>query len=172
MLGKHSKFDVLNYCLIINQIKMTLVATKKRNGRLFPKIMDDFFNTDRFLLDLNGSFPDLNFQNVLPEANIVESKKEYQIDIAAPGLDKKDFNIEIKNGMLTISAEKKEETKTEDKNYLSREFSYSSLYRSFVLPENLLADKIDAKYENGVLQLKLPKSEVSIAEPVKYIKVN
>ena len=56
---------------------MTLVATKKRNGRLLPKIMDDFFNNDRFLLDLNGSFPDLNFQNVLPEANIVENKKEY-----------------------------------------------------------------------------------------------
>ena len=151
---------------------MTLVATKKRNGRLLPKIMDDFFNNDRFLLDLNGSFPDLNFQNVLPEANIVENKKEYQIELAVPGLDKKDFNIEMKNGMLTISAEKEEETKSEDKNYLSREFSYSSLYRSFVLPDNLLADKIDAKYENGVLKLKLPKSEVSIAEPVKHIKVN
>jgi HSP20 family protein len=151
---------------------MTLVATKKRNGRLLPKIMDDFFNNDRFLLDLNGSFPDLNFQNVLPEANIVENKKEYQIELAVPGLDKKDFNIEMKNGMLTISAEKEEETKSEDKNYLSREFSYSSLYRSFVLPDNLLADKIDAKYENGVLKLKLPKSEVSVAEPVKHIKVN
>ena len=151
---------------------MTLVATKKRNGRLLPKIMDDFFNNDRFLLDLNGSFPDLNFQNVLPEANIVENKKEYQIELAVPGLDKKDFNIEMKNGMLTISAEKEEETKSEDKNYLSREFSYSSLYRSFVLPDNLLADKIDAKYENGVLKLKLPKSEVSVSEPVKHIKVN
>ena len=151
---------------------MTLVATKKRNGRLFPKFMDDFFNNDRFLLDINSAFPEVNFQNVLPDANIVENKKEYQIELAAPGLDKKDFNIEIKNGMLTISAEKEEETKTEDKNYLSREFSYSSLYRSFVLPDNLLADKIDAKYENGVLKLKLPKTEVSITEPVKHIKVN
>lgn len=151
---------------------MTLVATKKRNGRLLPKFMDDFFNNDRFLLDFNGIYPDLNFKNFLPEANIVENKKEYQIELAAPGLDKKDFNIEMKNGMLTISAEKEEETKSEDKNYLSREFSYSSLYRSFVLPDNILADNIDAKYENGVLKLKLPKSEVSIAEPVKHIKVD
>jgi HSP20 family protein len=151
---------------------MTLVATKKRNGRLFPKLMDDFFNNDRFLLDINSTFPDVNFQNFLPEANISENKKEYQIDLAAPGLDKKDFKIEMKNGMLTISAEKEEETKSEEKNYLSREFSYSSLFRSFVLPDNLIADKIDAKYENGVLKLKLPKSETSIAEPVKQIKVN
>lgn len=134
--------------------------------------MDDFFNNDRFLLDFNGAFPEVNFQNVLPEANIVENNKEYQIELAAPGLDKKDFNIEMKNGMLTISAEREEETKSEDKNYLSREFSYSSLYRSFVLPDNVIDEKIDAKYENGVLKLKLPKSEVSIAEPVKHIKVS
>lgn len=151
---------------------MTLVATKKRNGRLLPKFMDDFFNNDRFLFDFNGTYPDLNFKNFLPEANIVETKKEFQIELAAPGLDKKDFNIEMKNGMLTISAEKEEETKNEDKNYLSREFSYSSLYRSFVLPDNILADKIDAKYENGVLKLKLPKSEASMTEPVKHIKIN
>jgi HSP20 family protein len=151
---------------------MTLVATKKRNGRLFPRIMDDFFNNDRFLFDFSSTLPEVNFLNVLPEANIVESQKEYQIELAAPGLDKKDFNIEMKNGMLTISAEKEEETKSEDKNYISREFSYSSLYRSFVLPDNLLMDKIDAKYENGVLKLKLPKSKVSISEPIKQIKVN
>lgn len=151
---------------------MTLVATKKRNGRLFPRIMDDFFNNDRFLLDFSSTLPDVNFLNVLPEANIVETQKEYQIELAAPGLDKKDFNIEMKNGMLTISAEKEEETKSEDKNYISKEFSYSSLYRSFVLPDNLLTEKIDAKYENGVLKLKLPKSEVSVTEPVKHIKVN
>lgn len=151
---------------------MTLVATKKRNGRLFPKLMDDFFNNDRFLLDFNGSFPEMNFQNILPDANIVENKKEYHIELAAPGLDKKDFKIEIKNGILTISAEKEEETKNEDKNYIAREFSYSSILRTFVLPDNLLADKIDAKYENGVLKLKLPKSEVTMTEPVKHIKVN
>ena len=78
----------------------------------------------------------------------------------------------MKNGILTISAEKEEETKSEEKNYISREFSYSSFYRSFVLPDNLLTEKIDAKYENGVLKLKLPKTEVSITEPVKHIKVS
>lgn len=150
---------------------MTLITTKKRNGGLFPTFMDDFFNNDRFLLNFKAGLPVLDFQNTLPDANIVENKNDYQIELAAPGLEKKDFNIEIKNGILTIRAEKEEETKSENKNYLSREFSYSSLYRSFVLPDNLLSEKIDAKYENGVLKLKLPKSEVSVAEPVKHIKV-
>lgn len=153
---------------------MTQLATRTRNGngRVFPKFIDDFFNTDRFLIDIDSSFPNFNFKNILPDANIVENKKEFKIELAAPGLDKKDFKIEMKNGMLTISAEKEEETKTEDENYLSKEFSYSSLYRTFALPDNLIADKIDAKYENGVLKLKLPKSKISIQEPVKQIKVS
>lgn len=153
---------------------MTQLATRTRNGngRSFPKFIDDFFNTDRFLIDFDSSFPNLNFKNILPDANIVENKKEFKIELAAPGLDKKDFKIELKNGILTISAEKEQETKTEDENYLSKEFSYSSIYRTFALPDNLVADKIDAKYENGVLKLKLPKSEVSIQEPVKQIKVS
>ena len=61
---------------------MILVATKKRNEKLTPKFMNDFFNNDRFLLDFNNSFLDANFQNILPEANIVENKKEYQIELA------------------------------------------------------------------------------------------
>jgi HSP20 family protein len=150
---------------------MSLVTTKKRNGRVFPSIMDNFFNNDRFLLDFNGSFPDITFDNLLPDANIVEHKNEFQIELAAPGLDKKDFNIEIKNGILSISAEKEEESKTEDKNYLTKEFSYNSLYRSFTLPDSIKPEKIDAKYENGILKVILPKSEVSISEPSKQIKV-
>lgn len=150
---------------------MSLVTTKKRNGRVFPSLMDNFFNNDRFLLDLNGSFPDITFDNLLPDANIVEHKNEFQIELAAPGLDKKDFNIEIRNGILSISAEKEEESKSEDKNYLTKEFSYNSLYRSFTLPESIKTEKIDAKYENGILKVMLPKSEVSISEPSKQIKV-
>jgi HSP20 family protein len=150
---------------------MSLVTTKKRNGRVFPSIMDNFFNNDRFLLDFNGSFPDITFDNLLPDANIVEHKNEFQIELAAPGLDKKDFNIEIKNGILSISAEKEEESRTEEKNYLTKEFSYNSLYRSFTLPDSIKPEKIDAKYENGILKILLPKSDVSISEPSKQIKV-
>ena len=85
--------------------------------------------------------------------------------------NRKDFKVEVNNDVLSISAEKEEESKKEDKNYRSREFSYNSFYRSFALPQNLVTDKIDAKYENGILKLVLPKMEVSVQKPLKKIKV-
>lgn len=154
---------------------MTLAVTKKRNGRNFPGIMDDFFNVNPFfgnsLLDFNGGLLDDKEFALVPDANIIENGKDYQIELAVPGLEKKDFNVSIENNMLTVSAEKEHESKTENKNYRSREFSYSSFYRSFVLPENLILDKIDAKYENGILKVILPKKEVTVSKPVKQIKV-
>lgn len=150
---------------------MSLVIPKRRSERLFPSLMGDFFNNDRLLLDFNGDLFNSNFLEVVPEANIIENNKEYQIELAAPGLERKDFKVEVNNDVLSISAEKEEESKKEDKNYRSREFSYNSFYRSFALPQNLVTDKIDAKYENGILKLVLPKMEVSVQKPLKKIKV-
>jgi HSP20 family protein len=150
---------------------MSLVIPKRRSERLFPSLIGDFFNNDRLLLDFNGDLFNSNFLEVVPEANIIENNKEYQIELAAPGLERKDFKVEVNNDVLSISAEKEEESKKEDKNYRSREFSYNSFYRSFALPQNLVTDKIDAKYENGILKLVLPKMEVSVQKPLKKIKV-
>ena len=154
---------------------MTLAVTKKRSAGNVPRIMDDFFNVNPFfgksLLDFDGGLLNDKEFALVPEANIIENGKDYQIELAVPGLEKKDFNIAIENNMLTVSAEKEHENKTENKNYRSREFSYSSFYRSFVLPENLIMDKIDAKYDNGILKLILPKKEVTVHKPVKQIKV-
>ncbi|HLP33706.1 MAG TPA: Hsp20/alpha crystallin family protein [Bacteroidia bacterium] len=154
---------------------MSLVLTKKRNGRAFPSLVNDFFNMDKFfspsILDFDGSLLDYDNSLVVPEANIIENDKDYKIELAVPGLDKNDFKVEVQEGILSISAEKEEEKKEEDKNFRRREFSYNSFSRSFTLPENLVTDKIDAKYENGVLRLTLPKKEVTISKPVKQIKV-
>lgn len=150
---------------------MSLVIPKRRSERILPSLMGDFFNNDRFLLDFSGDFFNSNFLEVIPEANVVENNKEYQIELAAPGLDRKDFKVEVDNDVLSISAEKEEEIKKEDKNYRSREFSYGSFCRSFMLPQNLITDKIDAKYENGILKLVLPKMEVTVQKPLKKIKV-
>jgi HSP20 family protein len=145
-----------------------------RNKSLLPTV-SDFFDTGRLfrpsIFDFDG---DLDFDSslVVPEANIIENTKDYRVEIAAPGLEKKDFNVTVQDGMLTISAEKKEEKKEDTKNYRRREFSYNSFSRSFTLPDNLLADKIDAKYENGVLRLTLPKKEVTVSKPKKEIKVS
>ncbi|MGL2964154.1 Hsp20/alpha crystallin family protein [Flavobacterium sp. RSB2_4_14] len=154
---------------------MSLVVSKKRNGRTLPTMTEDFFNMNPFfgssLLDFNGGLFNEKEFALVPDANIIENEKEYKIELAVPGLERKDFKVEIEDDMLLVSAEKEEETKHEDKNYRTREFSYNSFYRSFVLPKNLVIDKIDAKYHNGVLDIMLPKKEVAVERPVKKIKV-
>lgn len=150
---------------------MTQTLVKKSNGNLFPALMENLFS-DRFYdmaPFLNGFEAGQSFR--VPEINIIESAKDYQIELAAPGMDRKDFKIEVQNGVLRISAEKEEEKKEEGKNFRRREFSYSTFSRAFALPENLIDDKIDAKYENGILKLVLPKREAKAEKPTKQIKV-
>jgi HSP20 family protein len=140
----------------------SLVSNFFDNGRLFPSV----FDLDTNLFDLDGG------SLLLPNANIVENEKDFHIELAAPGLDRKDFKVEVDNGVLSISAKKEEEKKEENKNYKRREFSYNSFIRSFTLPENCHFEKIDAKYENGLLKVILPKKEVTVSKPVKEIKVS
>jgi HSP20 family protein len=153
---------------------MSLAVSKKRTGRELPLLMDDFFTRPFFgpsLFDLN----DVLFENELalvPAANIIENGKDYEIELAVPGLERKDIKVEVENDTLIVSAEKEEEKKTEDKNYRSREFTYNSFYRAFSLPKNLKADNINAEYHNGVLKITLPKKEVTVSKPLKQIKVN
>jgi HSP20 family protein len=154
---------------------MALVLSRKSNGSALPNLVSDIFNTDRFfgssILDFDGNLLDLDNSLVVPEVNIIENGKDYKIELAAPGLERNDFKVEIHDGVLSISAEKEEEKKEDAKNFRRREFSYNSFCRSFTLPDNLVTDKIDAKYENGVLRLTLPKKEVTISKPTKQIKV-
>jgi len=97
---------------------MTLV---KRNGNLFPSLIDDFFRTDLLprasLLDFDGDLSDLGLSTYVPSVNISETNKDFQFEVAAPGLEKKDFKIEVDNKTLTISSEKREEKNEEKENY-------------------------------------------------------
>jgi HSP20 family protein len=93
--------------------------------------------------------------------NVKETDKEYEICMAAPGLDKSDFKIDVNGSLITISAEKDENKEEKDEDYTRREYSYRSFSRSFNLPEDILSDKIDANYVNGELKLHLPKKEES-----------
>lgn len=144
----------------------------KRNGNLFPSLVNDFFDTDLVLRPSLFDFGGGLLKNNLPSVNITEDEKTFKFELAAPGLEKKDFKVETDNGTLTISSEKEKESKEEKENYCRKEFSYSSFSRSFQLPDNSLPEKIDAKYENGVLKLTLPKKEVTISKPKKEIKVS
>lgn len=155
---------------------MSLAVSKRKTGRELPILMDNLFTRPLFgssLFDFNGLglLDDHDFA-LVPNANIIENGKDYQIELAVPGLERKDFKVEVENDILIVSAEKEEEKKTEEKNYRSREFSYNSFYRSFSLPDNLKVDNINAEYHNGVLKITLPKKEVTISKPAKQIKVN
>lgn len=129
----------------------------KRNGGFWPKMIQDFFGADPFTWDEKFGFPEKAIE--VPSANVIENDKEFKLELSAPGFDKKDFKVEVNDGILSISAEKEQKKEEEKENYRKKEFSYSSIRRSFSLPENVLEDKIDAKYDNGILKVLIPKNE-------------
>jgi HSP20 family protein len=124
-------------------------------------------------LDDNFEFPSLNRLGVtVPSVNVSETPKEYKLELAAPGLERKDFKIEVDNHTLCISAEKEEEKKENENDYTRREYSFNSFSRSFTLPENVKESSIDAKYENGVLKVLIPKQKETPAKITRQIQVS
>lgn len=150
----------------------TLRKRRNGNGGLFPTLRTDLF-TDRFFTPSLFDFDDDFFTGGIsaPLANIKETNKEFELDLSVPGMQRDDFEVEVEDGVLTISSEKEEETKDEDKNYRRREFSYSSFERTFTLPDNVDENNIHAKYNNGMLQVTIPKKEITVSKPKKEIKV-
>lgn len=108
----------------------------------------------------------------VPTVNFAENKKEYMLELAAPGLERKDFNIELENHILTISVKKEDTKKEEEGGYYKREYSYTSFSRSFSLPENIKEETIDAKYENGILKVVIPKVKETEIHTTKKITVS
>ncbi len=147
----------------------------KRNGNSmnqWPVLFDDFFNRDFFNWGLSN-FSDTN--TTIPSVNIKETKDDFEVEVAAPGLNKKDFKIQLDGNMLTISSEKsnQREENNEDEKYSRKEFSYQSFQRTFTLPKDVVdADKIEAKYENGLLHLVIPKKEEAKQKPPKQIQIH
>ena len=141
---------------------MTLV---KRNGRsnIIPSIWDNFLNPDIFNWDTNYA----STGNSIPAVNIKETPESFLVEVAAPGLEKKDFKIELDGSALTISSQKQNETEErEGETYSRKEFNYQSFYRTFHLPKEVVnADKIQAKYENGILKIDLPKKPEVVEQP-------
>lgn len=148
---------------------MTLVKFKRPRLPWYDSMFSDLLGTDRLLTD--DFF--MESRRWIPSMNVKETKKTFEIDIAAPGFDKKDFNVSIDNGILEISAENKKEMEKKTEDFTRREYNYSSFSRSFTLPENVNEkEEIDATYKNGILKLVLNKlKEVEVA-PKKVIEVH
>jgi len=145
----------------------------RRNGNLLnhlPTLFDDFFNRDIF----NWNASNFSTTNTtIPAVNIKETGDNYEVEVAAPGMSKKDFKVQLDGNVLTISSEKEswQENKG-DERYISREFSYQSFYRTFTLQKDVVdADKIQARYEEGVLHLVIPKKEEAKQKPPRMIEI-
>lgn len=152
-------------CEIGDLIMLPIVKNSRRHGEnssWLPTIFDDFFGDEFMGIPVARQF-------ATPAVNIVENEKQYDIQVAAPGMTKDDFKININSeNELVISLEKKEKEEKEDEKkstWLRREFSYASYSQSFTLPDNVSEDKISAKMENGVLNIVLPKKENEKQKP-------
>lgn len=152
-----------------------MTTEAKKSPSLFPTTMREllspsrFFNTDLF--DWGNDVFNSRLTLNVPSVNIAENDDNYQIEVAAPGLEKKDFKIDVDDHHITISAEKEIESKDKKKNYTRREYAYNSFSRSFRLPENSEPGKSSAVYENGVLKITMPKKEVTATKPGTQIEV-
>lgn len=140
----------------------------KRNG-FWPSTssVDQFLNDSLF-----------NWRNevsegmMVPKVNIAETDEEFVVELAAPGMKREDFNVELDNDMLVIWTEKENNKEDNNSQYTRREFSYESFRRSFHLPNSVEYNKIEAKYKDGMLKLVIPKKEEAKRRPPKTIKIS
>ncbi len=137
---------------------------KRNHNLVFPSLLDEIFRTD-----WNGGRQDFN--NALPAVNIKENDVNFTVEVCAPGYNKEDFNVEISQKTLSISCEKEFENEVNNEHYSRKEFSSASFKRRFNLPETVNYDAIQAKYENGVLTLSLPKREEALPKPKRLIEI-
>ncbi len=144
----------------------------KRNANLAPyfsSVFDDFFGRD--WADYRNT---LSGGSMFPAVNVRDENDRFVVEVAAPGLNKEDFKLELNQRVLSISSKKESQAEEKDQKgtYSRREFSYSSFSRSFTLPERVKKDGISAKYENGVLYVHIPKQEAVEPNPARVIDIS
>lgn len=146
---------------------MSLIKRNETNW--LPSVFDDMFKTDW----LGGTTNVNSIGTSIPAVNIKESDDSFEVEVAAPGKAKEDFNIELDNDVLTISSEtkKEDETSSENGRFTRKEFSYSTFKRAFSLPESVDSSKISASYNNGVLMISLPKKEEAKIQAKRMIEI-
>jgi len=149
----------------------TLVRSNRSLLPEFPSLLDDLFTRDIFNWSVDKQ---LTGNSTVPSVNIMENEKDFEVEVAAPGLDKNNFKVELDNDMLMISAQRetRNEEKSKEGNYTLREFSYESFQRSFQLPEDMVEkDKISASYKDGILHISIPKSVKAKVKSSRIIEI-
>jgi HSP20 family protein len=130
----------------------------------FPSLFDEFFTRD-FGIDLAPKTPQT------PAVNITEKENAFHLELVAPGKEKKDFDVELEEDILSISTNSDSETVEDNTQFTRREFDYASFNRSFRIPETIDTKNIKANYKNGLLSIVLPKRKEAIPEPKKQIEI-
>lgn len=147
---------------------------KRNEANWLPSVFDDMFKADW----LGGTSNVNSIGTSIPAVNIQENDDMFMVEVAAPGKTREDFNIELDNDVLTISAEERKENETSENNgekkgrFTRKEFSYSNFKRAFSLPETVNSEEISASYENGVLVINLPKKEEAKVQPKRMIEIS
>tara|TARA_A100001015_G_scaffold287076_1_gene356469 strand:- start:1402 stop:1824 length:423 start_codon:yes stop_codon:yes gene_type:complete len=139
---------------------MNLISKQRT---FFPSLIDDYVNSD-WIFKMNSS-------TNIPAVNIKELDKQFEIYLAVPGKNKSDFEIEVEDGLLSISSSIEENEQNEKAKFTRREFSYNSFKRTFTIPDNVDLTEVEAKYSDGVLQVRLPKRKEALPQPKKFIKI-
>ena len=141
---------------------------KYRNGArgYYPSNMGGLL--ERYFND--SLYDNTQVQNFIPEVDILESEKTYELHLAVPGFDKSNFDLAIDDKLLTVSGERKFEEKVSDKTFKSVQTRYGSFQRTFTLPENINVAKIEAHYNNGILEVIVPKDETKVLKTSIKVK--
>ena len=137
----------------------------RKQNPFFPSLVDELLNQDRRVRTSSIS-------STTPAVNLIEQDTQFLIELAAPGNKKEDFEIEIEDGILSISSSNEEENTSEKETFTRHEFSYNSFRRSFTIPESVDVSSIEATYNEGVLLIKLLKLEEALPQPKKLITIS
>jgi HSP20 family protein len=142
--------------------------TLARRTEMIPTVFDEFFKPLNDWFE-GGSLMGRTLQ--VPSVNITEHKNEFLVSMAVPGMKKEDFHIDVDGNMLTISSEKEENKEEKEWKFTRKEYNYTSFSRSFTLPDEIQKEKIEAKYEDGLLKIQLPRKEGVNKLTAKHIPV-
>ena len=136
------------------------------NRNYVPAYWDDFFNDSFF-----SGFGTQSQKNSSPAVNVVDEDDAFRIEVAVPGMSRKDIRIDLEDNVLTISSEREVEKEEKKRQYMRREFNFSAFKRSFELPETVNIEKIQAKHDAGILNIVLPKREEVVSKAPKQIEI-
>ena len=144
---------------------MTLVRHNRSKGYA-PTTVNGLL--DKFFTDTN--FDNTQMEKFSPKVDVLESEKTYELHFAVPGFDKKAFDVDIEQNVLTVSGERKMEELKDEKKFTSIQTQYGSFKKTFTLPDTIDRTKIDAEYQEGILKIILPKDEVKVMKTTVKIK--